>query len=68
MNDISVHRSCELTKRFLEMMDCDTQTSVLDIYKCLGVSYETVFKTCSVFYSGGTGEEGNYSSGPFKKV
>lgn len=31
------------------MMYCDIQTSVLDIYKCLGVSYETVFKKCSVF-------------------
>jgi hypothetical protein len=52
MHGISVHRMCELTKGILKMIYYDNQTSVLDISKCLGVSYGTVFQKCSVLVFG----------------
>jgi len=36
------------------MMYYDNQTSVLDIYNSLGVSYEAVFQKVLFLYSGGT--------------
>ena len=49
------------------MTYCDNQTSVWIFTSVLGFLMRQCLKNVLFLYSGGTGEEGIYSSGPFKK-